>query len=112
VPCSSPAFTMGLSTLRGASLKTALHIAAGLNFLLFGYDQGLLGGVLSTKQFIKAYGHAPTDSIVGTTSAIYSIGAFFGCILAAIFGLRLGRRMVLMLSCVIVIIGSNWSTKS
>lgn len=96
---------MIFNNLKGRSLKTALHAAAGLNFLLFGYDQGVLGGVLSTPQFIKAYGHQPTDTIVGTTSAIYSIGAFVGCLFAAVFGLKLGRRVILMLSCVVVIIG-------
>lgn len=96
---------MGIQDLQGAYLKIAAHVASGLNFLLFGYDQGLLGGVLSTDQFIAAYGHNPTDTIVGTTSAIYSIGAFVGCICAAIFGLTLGRRRTLIVSCFFVIIG-------
>lgn len=71
-----------------------------------GYDQGLLGGVLSTEQFIKAYNHAPTDTIIGTASSIYSMGAFAGCLVAGVIGLRLGRKKTIMLGCVILTIGA------
>ncbi|KAL2826184.1 general substrate transporter [Aspergillus pseudoustus] len=97
---------MAVLHLKGRALRVALHFAAGLNFLLFGYDQGLLGGVINTPQFINAYGHQPTDTIIGTVSAIYSIGAFFGAVLAAICGLRMGRRIMLMVSCCCVIVGA------
>ncbi|KAL4910550.1 hypothetical protein BDW74DRAFT_164443 [Aspergillus multicolor] len=97
---------MAIIHLRGRALRVALHVATGLNFILFGYDQGLLGGLINTPQFINAYGHQPTDTIIGTTSAIYSVGAFFGAVFAAIYGLRMGRRMMLMFSCCCVIVGS------
>lgn len=91
--------------LRGSALRSTLRLAAGLNFLLFGYDQGVLGGVLSTTQFLGAYGLEATDTIIGTTSAIYSIGALVGSLIAAVWGLRVGRRVMLISACCIVIVG-------
>ncbi len=46
---------MGLS---GVALQQTIGIAAGAGFLLFGYDQGVMGSLLTlpsfTKQFVSA----------------------------------------------------------
>ncbi|KAL4886085.1 general substrate transporter [Aspergillus karnatakaensis] len=51
-------------------------------------------------------GHQPTDTIIGTTSAISRVGAFSGAVVAAICGLRMGRRIMLTASCCCVIVGA------
>ena len=37
--------------LKGKHLNWAISIIAGLDFLLFGYDQGVMGGLLTLGSF-------------------------------------------------------------
>ncbi len=41
--------------LRGTRLNIVIGLIAGLDFLLFGYDQGVTGGLLNLKSFIKVF---------------------------------------------------------
>jgi len=51
--------------LRGNALQIAIGVIAGMDFLLFGYDQGVTGGLLNLKSFISVF---PT---IATTGAEY-----------------------------------------
>lgn len=48
--------------LQGQKLQIAIGIIAGMDFLLFGYDQGVTGGLLTLKSFAKYF---PTIVQVG-----------------------------------------------
>ena len=37
--------------MRGNVLQVSIGLLAGLDFLLFGYDQGVMGGLLTLKSF-------------------------------------------------------------
>ena len=50
--------------------------------------------------------NAPGPGITGTISAIYTIGCFFGSVIVFIIGERLGRRKVIMLGSIIMLIGT------
>lgn len=41
--------------LRGSSLQIAIGVIAGMDFLLFGYDQGVTGGLLTLESFISVF---------------------------------------------------------
>lgn len=41
--------------LKGTRLNVAIGILAGLDFLLFGYDQGVMGGLLTLPSFVRKW---------------------------------------------------------
>ncbi|CEN59861.1 Putative MFS monosaccharide transporter [Aspergillus calidoustus] len=49
--------------LQGEALQIAIGVIAGMDFLLFGYDQGVTGGLLTLNSFIKYF---PTIATSGT----------------------------------------------
>lgn len=51
--------------LQGNALQIAIGVIAGMDFLLFGYDQGVTGGLLTLQSFIKYF---PT---IATSGAYY-----------------------------------------
>ena len=48
--------------LRGFRLNVAIGVVAGLDFLLFGYDQGVMGGLLTLPSFYKIFPQIDTTS--------------------------------------------------
>ncbi|PSN68627.1 general substrate transporter [Corynespora cassiicola Philippines] len=96
---------MGISTiLRGRSLRYGITASAGSCYLLFGYDQGVLGGLVTEPSFLSAIGY-PSASFLGTIVALYNIGCLAGCMVAALFGNGLGRKNTIMLGCLIMVVG-------
>ena len=63
------AVTMFLG-LRGTKLQIAVGIIAGIDFLLFGYDQGVTGGLLNLQSF---YTQFPKIDTSPTSSAYTSL---------------------------------------
>ena len=89
---------------------------AGLTyFSLFGYDQGVMGGLLTLPSFVKTFPQIdtlanPSDNqtttIQGITVASYNLGCFVGAIVTMWIGDILGRRKMILLGSTIVIIGA------
>ena len=48
--------------LRGFKLNLAVGIIASLDFLLFGYDQGVMGGLLTLPSFYNVFPEIDTTS--------------------------------------------------
>lgn len=83
--------------LRGTKLNVAIGIIAGTDFLLFGYDQGVMGGLLTLPTFVSVFpeidlteagteglSQAQKDhrsTIQGISVASYNVGCFFGAII-------------------------------
>lgn len=40
--------------LTGTTLNVAIGVLAGLDFLLFGYDQGFMNGILNLPSFVRS----------------------------------------------------------
>lgn len=76
---------MGFFQLRGTALIAMILVTSGLDFLLFGYDQGLFGGILAGERFQKTLGH-PSPTMTGLVTAIYDIGCAFGAVSAFFYG--------------------------
>ncbi|KEF60682.1 uncharacterized protein A1O9_02243 [Exophiala aquamarina CBS 119918] len=106
-----------MSSLTGPALDWAITAAAGSGFLLFGYDQGVMSGLLTGLAFTKQFPEIDTTngangsaSLQGTVVAIYEIGCFFGAITTFLFGERLGRRWSIIYGCIILSIGAVLQT--
>src|SRR6266498_3845499 len=50
----------------------------------------VLGDLVTQPSFLKALGN-PDPGYVGTIVAMYNVGCLIGCLVAALFGYRLGR---------------------
>ncbi|KAK5731801.1 hypothetical protein LTR17_011013 [Elasticomyces elasticus] len=77
--------------LRGTKLNIAIAVIAGTDFALFGYDQGVLGGLLTLESFLKYFPEIDTQNppdgnygkasnVQGITVGGYTLGCFFGAV--------------------------------
>ncbi|CZT43586.1 probable MFS monosaccharide transporter [Rhynchosporium secalis] len=105
--------------LRGVRLQIAVGLLAGLDFLLFGYDQGVTGGLLTLDSFRSQFpgidplqsGISATESsnrstYQGITVASYNVGCFLGAIMCIWISNPLGRRKTIFLGTAIMVIGA------
>ncbi|PWY87140.1 MFS sugar transporter [Aspergillus sclerotioniger CBS 115572] len=93
----------------GKPLAWAITTTAGSGFLLFGYDQGVMSGLLTGTVFTRTFPEIDTTSTGhGSSSftAIYEIGCFVGAIIALLVGERIGRRMCIIAGCIVLAIGA------
>lgn len=96
---------MFLHHSRGRSLHISITAACGFGFLLFGYDQGVFGGLLNNGHFLQTFGY-PNTTIQGQIVATYDIGCIIGTLVSMFFGDKLGRqRCILTGSCILIIGG-------
>ncbi|KAE8445462.1 hypothetical protein EG329_013352 [Mollisiaceae sp. DMI_Dod_QoI] len=101
--------------LRGQRLTLAVNIIAGLDFFLFGYDQGVMGGLLTLESWVKQFPEIDTvhnprnnhiSTIQGISVASYNVGCFVGAIITIFIGDILGRRKMIFLGSSIMVIGA------
>ncbi|POS73305.1 hypothetical protein DHEL01_v208301 [Diaporthe helianthi] len=101
--------------LRGQALNYAVGIIAGCDFLLFGYDQGVMGGILTLPVFLQQFPEidpkAGPDSATRSTHqgiavASYNLGCFLGAIIAIFIGNPLGRKKMIMVGTSIMLVGA------
>ncbi|EMC94049.1 hypothetical protein BAUCODRAFT_141441 [Baudoinia panamericana UAMH 10762] len=95
----------GVSALNGAALVAAITSACSAGFLLFGYDQGVMSGVVISTFWLEAMGN-PSTLLVGTITALYDVGAVAGAIAAAFTAEPLGRKRILLSGTTILTIGT------
>ncbi|KAL1587148.1 hypothetical protein WHR41_04467 [Cladosporium halotolerans] len=106
--------------LRGKKLQLAITFTSVIGFSLFGYDQGLMSGILQGSSFVnefpvlnKANGDAQHVSVLqGAVTACYELGCFFGAIFTLIFGQRTGRTPLLVAGGLLMVLGTVISTAS
>lgn len=104
--------------LTGLKLNIAIAIVAGTDFALFGYDQGVMGGLLTLKSFLQFFPEVDTESpphgwsksktsnVQGITVGGYTLGCFFGACATIWLGNLLGRKRTIMAGSSIMIIGA------
>ncbi|KAK6083742.1 hypothetical protein SCUP234_03601 [Seiridium cupressi] len=99
----APPKFMGLS---GRPLSLAVSTVATTGFLLFGYDQGVMSGIISAKPFNDLFEATRDNSTMqGTVTAIYEIGCLIGAVFMLTCGDLLGRRKGIILGAFIMILG-------
>jgi len=92
--------------LRGKWLNWAVTAASCQGFLLLGYDQGVMSGLIGAdNQFGKDFSHPDTD-LQGIIVSIYDIGCAVGCLTCFFYGERIGRKRMIMAGGTIMIIGT------
>ncbi|KAK8152988.1 sugar transporter STL1 [Phyllosticta citrichinensis] len=108
--------------LRGTKLNVAIGVIAGLDFLLFGYDQGVMGGLLTLGSFVKVFPEmeikgSPAEqehraTIQGIAVASYNLGCFVGAVACIWTGNMLGRRWSIFLGSAIMVVGAALQTSA
>lgn len=96
---------VGHPRLRGAALVFAITSVCSFGFWLFGYDQGVMSGVVVSQPWLTQMGN-PSTVMIGTITSLYDVGAVVGALAAASNSERLGRKRTLILGAVILIVGS------
>lgn len=102
--------------LSGNKLSQMIGFAAGVGFLLFGYDQGVMGSLLTLPSFTKRFpeidvkpeeaGAGGKSNLQGATIGLYEIGCFMGAVLTMLYGDGLGRRRVIWIGSIIMAVGT------
>ncbi|KAF6802603.1 hexose carrier [Colletotrichum sojae] len=94
-----------MGELQGQKLVLAVSVLTSLGFMLIGYDNGLMGGLVNAPAFNITF-DSPDPTMTGLIVAIYEIGCFLGCVATAFFGEKLGRRRTIGTGCAIMVIGA------
>ncbi|KAH7305018.1 sugar transporter STL1 [Stachybotrys elegans] len=123
-----PQWKVGGQRLRGAALNWGIGVIASCGFLMFGYDQGVLSGLLTLDSFQRnqalmtplersnalcyhedgsrdeRYCHGDANTQAAGV-AIYQIGCFLGAVVILFWGEAWGRRSSTFWGSLIMIIG-------
>ncbi|CAF9934723.1 hypothetical protein IMSHALPRED_009819 [Imshaugia aleurites] len=94
--------------LTGGWLTFWVSVACATDMTLFGYDQGVFGGVIVTPDFLDTLNLSGPEhtSLLGTVTALYDVGCFFGAVAAFSIGERLGRKKSVLLGTTVMSIGA------
>ncbi|CAE6467839.1 unnamed protein product [Rhizoctonia solani] len=95
--------------LVGQPLLYALTCFASLGVFLFGYDQGVMSGIITGPQF-QAYFKQPNSYQIGTMVAILEVGAFITSIASGRIADIIGRRKTLLTGACIFVVGGGIQT--
>ncbi|RHZ59446.1 putative MFS monosaccharide transporter [Aspergillus thermomutatus] len=92
--------------MSGQKLSWTVSTIATMGFLLFGYDQGVMSGIISDPAFNNVFTATKDDNTMqATVTAVYEVGCLFGAIFALIFGEILGRRKMVIYGASVMIVG-------
>merc|ERR1711939_550072 len=114
--CDFQTSIMGRATLKdgvptfwgtsGRTLQWLVTAVATTDFLLFGYDQGVMSGIISSEAFVTDFPEVHNDSTYeGFVVSIYAVGCFLGALFILNFGDWLGRRRSIYIGAVVMVIG-------
>jgi len=98
--------------LRGSKLNKAVSCLAGISFMLFGYDQGVMSSLLTLPSFLETFPEidAVNDpskaTIQGVVVSIYEIGCMIGALFAMFYGDNFGRRKMIWFGAIVMTIGT------
>lgn len=98
--------------ISGRLLVILITLTCSCSFMLFGYDQGVLSGIIGAdNQFGKDFNH-PNPSTQGLIVSVYQLGNVAGSIGSFFCGDYLGRRKSIIFATVIMLIGAILQTGS
>ena len=95
--------------LVGQPLLYAITCFASLGVFLFGYDQGVMSGIITGPQFL-AYFNQPDSYQIGTMVAILEVGAFITSIASGRVADIIGRRKTLFCGACVFVLGGAVQT--
>lgn len=100
--------------LRGKRLQLTLAVTGAIAWILQGYDQALMNGLLALPSFIDTFPEIDTSTdeldaqnstLQGTTVALYEVGAAIGALACFFIGDLYGRKRPTMGAALVVLIG-------
>ncbi|KAF2816325.1 sugar transporter-like protein [Mytilinidion resinicola] len=97
--------------LQGKKIYNNALLAGGLSFITFGWDAGVLGGILLTPEFQTAMG-MPNTTTISMITSVFLLASWLGCIIVSLSGLFLGRRTWIILGSSVQIVGTIISASS
>lgn len=99
--------------LRGRALRLAITLTSVIGFSLFGYNQGMMAGIITGTEFNHQF--PPTDAnrgdkyhvtiVQGAVTSCYELGCFFGALFALFRGEKIGRKPLIISGSLIISIG-------
>jgi sugar porter (SP) family MFS transporter len=97
--------------LKGKALHSLITASCVIGFSLFGYDQGLMAGIITAPQFIETFPAVGGEShhatvVQGAVTSCYELGCFAGALAAMYMGGKYGRKLLIILGSFIIIIGT------
>ncbi|KAI6821553.1 hexose carrier protein [Hortaea werneckii] len=95
---------MAFNRLEGRRLLGGITTSCCLGFMLFGYDQGVFGGLLANSSFQEQFNH-PSTTIESQIVSTYTLGCIAGSVVAIFTGNPLGRRNSILLGCAFLTVG-------
>lgn len=106
--------------LTGRALAWTITATSVTGFSLFGYDQGLMSGLITGDEFNQEFPGTKKKSdddrhatvVQGAVTACYEIGCFFGAIFVLLAGNYTGRKPLIVSGSVIIIVGTVISVAS
>ncbi|KZF20607.1 MFS monosaccharide transporter [Xylona heveae TC161] len=95
--------------LTGKPLIYFTSVFVSLGVFLFGYDQGVMSGII-TGPYFKDYFNQPTRAEIGTMVAILEVGAFVASLSVGRIGDLIGRRKTILYGSIVFFIGGALQT--
>lgn len=96
--------------ISGTALQTGVCITAASAFLLFGYDQGIMSGIITEPGFLDVFPQMDPDNKSGAIQAlvvaIYEVGCLGGSGFIVWAGDKLGRRKSVLIGTLIMLVGT------
>jgi len=86
----------------GRRLQMMITAVATTDFLLFGYDQGVMSGIITAPAFTSRFPEVHDTNFEGFVVSIYAVGCFLGACFILNFGDWLGRRRAIYLGATIM----------
>ncbi|CAO2652816.1 Nn.00g022270.m01.CDS01 [Neocucurbitaria sp. VM-36] len=87
----------GFPHLRGRTLYLLMKLVCGASFMMYGYDAGVLDGVLLHPPFLSAIGNPTSTWTIPMITASYDLSACVTALAIIPFTFRLGRRGTILL---------------
>jgi hypothetical protein len=95
---------------RGKVLVALITLTCSIGFMLFGYDQGVLSGLIgANNQFGTDFNH-PDPTTQGLIVSVYQLGNVGGSIVIFLCGDKLGRKKSILYSTIVMLIGAVLQT--
>ncbi|KAF4334108.1 sugar transporter STL1 [Fusarium beomiforme] len=90
---------------RGKKLQRAVTSCCLCAFVLYGYDQGVFGGILENQDWLRQF-NDPGDTLTGFITSSYNLGCLLGCFKNFFVGEKLGRRWTIWVAMGWILIGA------
>ncbi|GAD97952.1 hypothetical protein FG04062.1 [Paecilomyces variotii No. 5] len=105
-------YMIGYSRFSGATLSRLISLTCSIAFILFGYEQGVMGGVSTGPAFTKQF---PAINITtgngnaklqGFVIASYNVGCWAGSLFTMVIGEPLGRKKTIVIGATVLAVGT------